>query len=364
MNKGYEYLEKLLNKIKPNAIEKRISYILLLFYWLLDREKLREFMCSFLESYKRDRKNIYKLLFDLSWIMGPVIAWEWKRYVSLHMVSGQKKKGSVLTPLTHFTSYIESDFPGLKEIAESARERLRDPSPRMRQICMKTLYNISQTRWKKYSEYLKAVEEVLQESGESRPYYMKEVKPLSQAEIYCLILLLPGLSMSVFCMFIYMDTLISFPHIMAFFLSALGVAAMVHTYIYYKLPAQKSSLSQITSNAKVTALSSIMLSPLSKMVSNVIVLASLWGCIITFIFLLLNLLFPQDIIKTESFRIMERGKYSGKGGIPYAVIHISEGEKELRFPKKDLSDYSFVELELQKGLFGYDIVREKKLLKK
>lgn len=93
-----------------------------------------------------------------------------------------------------------------------------------------------------------------------------------------------------------------------------------------------------------------------------------WGGFTVYLFMASNFYFVQKITTyTEVQHIISTGKLAkGRSGCgePYAdIIHYGE-EKELVFGcDVPVSTFNAVELKIQKGLLGYEVITEKRLLK-
>lgn len=87
-----------------------------------------------------------------------------------------------------------------------------------------------------------------------------------------------------------------------------------------------------------------------------------WGLLLWSTIVLLNFYFPQDLPPvTRKFRILEKRTLSGNNGRRPLVLVIRrfDREKDLHFPSKYTpyaEEYKFVEADIQRGLFGWEII--------
>lgn len=95
-----------------------------------------------------------------------------------------------------------------------------------------------------------------------------------------------------------------------------------------------------------------------------------FGCIVYSIFILANYYLADQNVTTESYKIIDRTwlpERTGKVGSekkPVFIINYKGKSKELVFyPQfyEKMNSYNTVELEIRKGVFGFDILEHKKL---
>ena len=93
------------------------------------------------------------------------------------------------------------------------------------------------------------------------------------------------------------------------------------------------------------------------------------ACLTHFGFLYLNQKFAETETITDVFTIERAGKLAkGRYGCaePYAVIHFKNLEKEIIFScdfSKNLKDFSEIKIVYSKGFLGYDVIKEKTLIR-
>ncbi|MBA6155325.1 hypothetical protein H3Z83_02125 [Tenacibaculum sp. S7007] len=87
------------------------------------------------------------------------------------------------------------------------------------------------------------------------------------------------------------------------------------------------------------------------------------GFISVTIFLMLNFHFAnKDIINDYDLIIREKGILGGRGRTPYAVVNIENKRKNILFPKGEIIRLNNrVYLKTIKGLFGFEVIVEKKI---
>lgn len=99
---------------------------------------------------------------------------------------------------------------------------------------------------------------------------------------------------------------------------------------------------------------------LSQIVHGTIV----FGGTFMFVFMFLNYYMPFQKTETLELRVVEIGKLTRKRGCdaPFATVDYLGFEKQLIFPcKTNLSSANYIKVELEKGLFGFMIVKDAKL---
>lgn len=93
------------------------------------------------------------------------------------------------------------------------------------------------------------------------------------------------------------------------------------------------------------------------------------GAFLHFGFLFFNQQFADNAISKEIFKIEDTGRMaSGRSGCgkPYAVINFHGLEKDMIFSCDDIGiikQYDRIEVTYSPGLFGYEVIQQKKLLK-
>jgi hypothetical protein len=93
------------------------------------------------------------------------------------------------------------------------------------------------------------------------------------------------------------------------------------------------------------------------------------ACLTHFGFLYLNQKFAQTETITDLFNIDRVGKLAkGRSSCaePYAVIHYKSLEKEIIFScnlSEDLKEFSKIKIVFSKGFLGFEVIREKTLIK-
>lgn len=92
----------------------------------------------------------------------------------------------------------------------------------------------------------------------------------------------------------------------------------------------------------------------------------LFGGLLMFLFMALNFYIPTGKIELVDFKVIKTGTLSkGRhgGGNPYAVVDYHGFEKQLIFSSSsNLDNAERIKVHLQKGLFGFLIVKDKKLV--
>jgi hypothetical protein len=89
-----------------------------------------------------------------------------------------------------------------------------------------------------------------------------------------------------------------------------------------------------------------------------------WGGLLIYGFMATNYYFPSDNSKTITAKIINTG-HLAKGrrgcGEPYCEVVINTTEKQLVFPCDfDIEKYSYIDLTIKKGFWGFDIITDKK----
>jgi len=99
-----------------------------------------------------------------------------------------------------------------------------------------------------------------------------------------------------------------------------------------------------------------------------------YGGIVLFLFSSLNYYLSENIETTTEYNILDRGTYNVKqssGKKPYFVIEYNGKNKEIVFNEidykiveKELSESKKIELITKKGFFDYEILIDKKMIKR
>ena len=93
------------------------------------------------------------------------------------------------------------------------------------------------------------------------------------------------------------------------------------------------------------------------------------GCLSHFGILYLNQKFAEVKTISDSFNILRMGELAkGRSGCgePYVIINFNDLEKELIFPcdfSGNIKEYSKIKIEYSKGLLGYNVIKNRTLLK-
>lgn len=97
-----------------------------------------------------------------------------------------------------------------------------------------------------------------------------------------------------------------------------------------------------------------------RLIFNIVI----WGGLVIYSFMATNYYFPRDnskIIKTKIIKTghLAKGRYGC--GEPYCDVVIDKKEKQLTFPCDfEIEKYNFIELTIKKGLWGFDIIIDKR----
>jgi hypothetical protein len=93
------------------------------------------------------------------------------------------------------------------------------------------------------------------------------------------------------------------------------------------------------------------------------------GALMVFCLLAPNYLFRQKQDSKYQANILQTGNRSGRKSsckTPYAIVQIADVEKEIAFPceyEQNIGQFKKVELDVSKGLWGFYIIKDKRLIK-
>lgn len=306
-------------------------------------EALYDFLVPFISQNQDVQNSLYGCFFRSPEKWFHIIVMEWDRVTDDCFHVKKKQQGIAVEPLRSLSSCIKRDFEGLEVLAERAEQLLKISSPTLNKFALEFLYRVYNINRTKYGRFQTAADEYLNSRGQylKRDFYIKENRRgfISRSYIYgvfmfygFIFLLLPVLDF-------YENSLIPLRFLWLIFIGIWMISFVVHN-IFFSSHKNRVLMTFMTSLG--------------------------WGSLVLLLFLFLNSAAPGNDIRTEVFMIKKTGIMRSRGGVktPYGIIKVDGREKKLDFPRTSLKDYSSVELELQKGFFGYDIIREKRLLSK
>jgi hypothetical protein len=161
----------------------------------------------------------------------------------------------------------------------------------------------------------------------------------------------------------WVNTLLTILFIGTLYLTVFEIHIYRKTLIHWAIPTciwfgTGLVLTPLTSNflAKHYSTSGFFL----QLVFNVVT----WGGLLIYVLMATNYYFPQDKEKTITTKIISTGHLAkGRGGgcaEPYCEIVVNGKEKQLVFScGVEIENYNYVDLTINKGLLGFDIITEK-----